>query len=57
MRQLSPRTRPDVLGDARLPMEQRLLWALMLFMGNLLAVPVYFFVRIWNAPEARLTES
>jgi len=45
------------LRDERLPMEQRLLWAVILFVGNLLAAPVYFYVRILKAPAPRFAEN
>jgi hypothetical protein len=31
----------------RMPSEQRILWMLVLFMGNVLAFPVYWYLHVW----------
>lgn len=31
----------------RMPSEQRILWMLVLFMGNALAFPVYWYLHVW----------
>ena len=36
----------DALRDERLDATQRLLWVLILFMGNLLALPLYYWMRV-----------
>jgi hypothetical protein len=32
----------------RLPQEQRVLWLIVLFMGNMLAFPVYWYLHVWR---------
>jgi hypothetical protein len=33
-----------------LPSDRRVLWAIVLFMGNLFAFPVYWYIHVWLAP-------
>jgi len=40
------------LTDHALPMQNRLLWGIILFVGNLLAVPAYWYLRIWRRDDA-----
>lgn len=44
------------LTDRTLPTQERLLWGILLFVGNLLAVPAYWYLRIWRPSEAVTTE-
>lgn len=40
------------LTDRRLPTQERLLWGILLFVGNILAVPAYWYLRVWKgSPE------
>lgn len=32
----------------RLPQDQRVLWLLVLFLGNMLAFPVYWYLHVWR---------
>jgi hypothetical protein len=37
---------PAIAGD------RRALWAVVLFLGSIIAMPVYWFLYIWRRPEA-----
>lgn len=43
----------DVFKNPRLDEQKRVLWALVLFMGNMVAMPVYWYVYIWPAETGR----
>jgi magnesium-transporting ATPase (P-type) len=40
-----------VYRSARVPDDKRVLWAVILFLGNMIAMPVYFFLYIWRASD------
>ncbi len=37
-----------VFKSPRLPQDQRVMWLLVLFMGNMLAFPVYWYLHVWR---------
>ena len=39
------------LRNERLEGDRKLLWALLLFFGNMIIMPVYWYLQIWKAPE------
>ena len=41
----------SVFKSKTLPNEKRTLWAVVLFMGNLMAMPVYWYLYIWQQPK------
>lgn len=36
----------------RVPKDQKALWAVVLFLGNMMAMPVYWYLYIWREPRA-----
>jgi hypothetical protein len=42
-----------VFKTDRVPQDQKALWAVVLFMGNVIAMPIYWYLYIWRAPEPR----
>jgi hypothetical protein len=36
-----------------MPSDQRILWMLVLFFGNLFAFPVYWYLHVWRTPPTR----
>ena len=41
----------SVFKSETLPNEKRTLWAVVIFMGNLMAMPVYWYLYIWQQPK------
>jgi len=41
----------DVFRNPRLPEQERLLWALLLFVGNSIAMTIYFVKFVWPSEE------
>jgi hypothetical protein len=37
-----------VFRSQRLPQDQRVMWLLVLFMGNMLAFPIYWYLHVWR---------
>ena len=40
-----------VFKTDRVPQDQKALWAVVLFLGNVIAMPVYWYLYIWKQPE------
>jgi hypothetical protein len=38
----------------RVPKDQKALWAVVIFLGNMLAMPVYWYLYIWREPALRV---
>lgn len=43
-----------VFRNPALPESRRVLWAVVLFMGNMVSMPVYWFLYIWRHPVSAL---
>lgn len=37
--------------NQNIPNDKKALWAIVIFLGNVLAMPVYWFIYIWRSPE------
>ena len=37
----------------RVPQDKKALWAVVLFLGNMIAMPVFWYLYIWREPEAQ----
>jgi heme/copper-type cytochrome/quinol oxidase subunit 2 len=46
-----------VFKTDRVPQEQKALWAVVLFLGNAIAMPVYWYLYIWREQNAAKPES
>ncbi|HEY9283512.1 MAG TPA: hypothetical protein VIP46_08665 [Pyrinomonadaceae bacterium] len=42
----------DAFRNERVAQDKKVLWAVMLFFGNLIAMPVYWYLYIWREPDA-----
>ncbi len=42
----------DVFRNDRVEKDKKVLWAVVLFLGNMLAMPVYWYLYIWREPDA-----
>ena len=40
-----------VFKTDRVPTDQKALWAVVLFLGNMVAMPIYWFLYIWREPK------
>ena len=40
-----------VFKTDRVPQDKKALWAVVLFLGNMLAMPIYWYLYIWNDPK------
>ncbi len=40
-----------VFKTDRVPQEQKALWAVVLFLGNMVAMPIYWYLYIWRKPK------
>lgn len=40
----------NLFRSATVPTDKRALWAVVLFMGNIMAMPVYWYLYIWQQP-------
>jgi EamA domain-containing membrane protein RarD len=36
----------------RVPTDKKTLWAVVLFLGNMLAMPVFWYLYVWREPES-----
>jgi len=45
----------DVFKNDRVAMEKKTLWAVVLFMGNMIAMPIYWYLYIW--PESHVASN
>lgn len=43
----------DVFRNDRVDKDKKVLWALVLFMGNVIAMPIYWYLYFWQGGEAR----
>ena len=42
----------NVFKNERVDKDQKVLWAVVLFMGNMIAMPVYWYLHIWKSAPA-----
>jgi len=42
----------NVFRNDRVDKDQKALWAVVLFMGNMIAMPIYWYLYIWREPPA-----
>jgi len=42
----------NVFRNDRVNKDMKVLWAIVLFMGNMIAMPIYWFLYIWREPKA-----
>lgn len=45
----------DVFRNERVDKDKKVLWAVVLFMGNVIAMPVYWYLYIWKEPALSLS--
>ena len=45
-----------VFKTDRIPRDKKVLWAVVLFLGNMLAMPVYWYLYVWKDPETSASE-
>ncbi len=41
----------DAFRNERVAQDKKVLWAVMLFFGNMIAMPVYWYLYIWREPD------
>ncbi len=41
----------NVFANPAVPDQKRALWAVVLFLGNFIAMPVYWYLYVWSPPE------
>jgi len=46
----------NIFRNDRVKSNQKTLWAVILFMGNMIAMPVYFYLFIWKEPKQESIE-
>ena len=46
----------NVFRNERVDKDKKVLWAVVLFMGNMIAMPVYWYLYIWNEPALSVSE-
>lgn len=46
----------NIFRNDRVKSDQKTLWAVILFMGNMIAMPVYFYLFIWKEPKQESIE-
>ena len=46
----------NIFKNDRVKSDQKALWAIILFVGNMIAMPVYFYLFIWKEPTNTLSE-
>lgn len=47
----------DVFRNNQVEKDKKVLWAVVLFMGNMIAMPVYWYIYIWKAIPATLASA
>ena len=47
----------DVFKNERVEKDYKVLWAVVIFMGNMFAMPIYWYLYIWREPPAKLTDA
>ena len=45
----------NVFRNERVDKDKKVLWAVVLFMGNIIAMPIYWYLYIWKEPAMRLS--
>lgn len=45
-----------VFKTDRVPQDKKALWAVVLFLGNMIAMPIYWYIYIWKQPEVSTRE-
>jgi len=45
----------NVFRNERVDKDQKVLWAVVLFMGNIIAMPIYWYLYIWKEPALSLS--
>jgi hypothetical protein len=40
----------DVFRNARVDKDKKVLWAIVIFLGNMIAMPIYWYLYIWKEP-------
>src|SRR4030095_6010561 len=45
----------NVFRNERVDKDKKVLWAVVLFMGNMIAMPIYWYLYIWKEPERAST--
>lgn len=45
----------DVFRNERVEKDKKVLWAVVLFMGNIIAMPIYWYLYIWKEPAVSLS--
>ncbi len=43
-----------IFSTKRLEGEQRILWAILFFVGNIMVYPVYWYLHIWSDPKKKI---
>ena len=46
----------NVFRNERVDKDKKALWAVVLFMGNMIAMPIYWYLYIWKEPAVSLSE-
>jgi len=44
----------NAFKNERIPQDNKLLWALVIFFGNIIAMPIYWYKYIWKEPEQKI---
>lgn len=44
----------DVFRNKRIKQDQKALWAVVIFCGNMIAMPVYWYLFIWREPDVNI---
>lgn len=47
----------NVFRNERVDKDKKVLWAVVLFLGNLLAMPVYWYLYIWKEPQPAIASA
>jgi hypothetical protein len=47
----------DVFKNERVNKDKKALWAVVLFFGNMIAMPIYWYLHIWREPKTPQTAS
>ena len=45
-----------LFGTDRVPQDKKALWAVVLFLGHMIAMPVFWYLYIWREPDAETPE-
>ncbi len=45
-----------VFRTERMPQDKKVLWAVILFLGNMIAMPIYWYLYIWKEPKEAMPE-